>query len=41
VDYNTGTISENTFDRGTKMATYVLTNNVVVKDYPHNQVTVR
>jgi hypothetical protein len=41
VDYNTGTISENTFHRGTKMAAYVLTNNVVVKDYPHNQVTVR
>ena len=41
VDYNTGTISANTFQRGTKSATSVLTAKVVVINYPHNSVTVQ
>jgi hypothetical protein len=41
VDYNTGTISGNTFRRGAKSATSVLTENIVVLDYPHNNVSIR
>ncbi len=40
VDYNTGTISGNTFVRGSKSATWVLTRTVVVNAKPHNHVTV-
>ncbi len=40
VDYNTGTISGNTFVRGTKTATWVLTRTVVVNPAPHNRVAV-
>ena len=40
VDYNTGTISDNTFDRGTRQASSVLTKAVEVSAGPHNQVAV-
>jgi Right handed beta helix region len=40
-DYNTGTISSNTFVRGTKSALHVLTANVYVQTMAHNSVTVR
>lgn len=40
VDYNTGTISGNTFDPGTKEAASVLTKNVEVGAGPHNRVVI-
>ncbi len=40
VDYNTGTISDNTFDPDEKHATSVLTRTVQVNAGPHNEVVV-
>jgi hypothetical protein len=41
VDYNTGTVSGNTFTRSSKTARSVMTSNVEVNGYAHNSVTVQ